>query len=59
MAEASEPARITLSQVRRWPFVSGAGSDVFVFENPSILAEAVRSSRAIMPRAPAEANSRG
>ncbi|HEX9315330.1 MAG TPA: TIGR02679 family protein [Actinomycetota bacterium] len=40
MAEASEPARITLSQVRRWPFVSGAGSDVFVFENPSILAEA-------------------
>jgi hypothetical protein len=40
MAEASEPARITLSQVRRWPFGSGAGSDVFVFENPSILAEA-------------------
>jgi uncharacterized protein (TIGR02679 family) len=40
MAEASEPARITLSQVRRWPFVSGAGGDVFVFENLAILAEA-------------------
>lgn len=40
MAEASEPARITLSQVARWPFVSGSGGDVYVFENPSILAEA-------------------
>lgn len=40
MAEASEPARITMSQLRRWPLMSGTGSDVFVFENPSILAEA-------------------
>ena len=40
MAEASEPVRITLSQLRRWPLPSRAGSDVFVFENPSIIAEA-------------------
>jgi uncharacterized protein (TIGR02679 family) len=40
MAEASGPARITLSQLRRWPLPAGAGGNVFVFENPSILAEA-------------------
>ncbi len=45
MADAAEPASITLSQIRRWPVAFGAGAgptgiDVFVFENPSILAEA-------------------
>ena len=37
---ASEPAAITLSQLRRWPVGVDAGTEVFVFENPSILAEA-------------------
>src|SRR6266851_4685676 len=39
MADAAEPASITLSQIRRWPVAFGAGAgptgiDVFVFENP-------------------------
>jgi len=40
MAEESEPASITLSQLRRWPVSAALGSEAFVFENPSILAEA-------------------
>jgi len=40
MAEEAEPASITLSQLRRWPVSAPRGSEVFVFENPSILAEA-------------------
>jgi uncharacterized protein (TIGR02679 family) len=45
MAEVSEPARVTLSQLRRWPVVSGLDADVFVFENPSMLAEAAARGR--------------
>lgn len=40
LSGASEPASLTLSQLRRWPVVPEAGTDIYVFENPSIVAEA-------------------
>jgi uncharacterized protein (TIGR02679 family) len=40
MAAVSEPAAITLAQLRRWPVTTVAPGEVYVFENPSMLAEA-------------------
>ena len=41
MAAHAEPAALTLAQLRRWPLTL-AQPVLFVFENPSILAEAAR-----------------
>lgn len=42
MKANSEPAALTLSQLKRWPLSLRGHSVVYVFENPSILAQAAR-----------------
>jgi uncharacterized protein (TIGR02679 family) len=49
LGAAREPAAITLSQLRRWPLGSVESCDVYVFENPSMLAEAASQSWAGPP----------
>ncbi|MEW6155224.1 MAG: TIGR02679 family protein [Actinomycetota bacterium] len=53
LADAHEPAAVTLSQLRRWPWLpDGADrgpSEVLVVENPTVVAEAARAGATVGP----------